>query len=52
MPLVGQVRFQLNVSNLFDNDKPLETLFFDDGSVRRVVRVAPRMWRLSANVEF
>jgi outer membrane receptor for ferric coprogen and ferric-rhodotorulic acid len=52
VPLLGQVRMQLNVANLFDNDEPLQTLFFADGSVRRVVRVAPRTWRLSANVEF
>lgn len=52
VPLFGEVRLQLNVANVFDQDKPLETLFFNDGTVRRLVRVAPRTWRLSANVEF
>ncbi|MDO8543288.1 MAG: TonB-dependent receptor [Opitutaceae bacterium] len=52
VPVLKRLNLQLNVSNVFDDDRPLETYFFDDGSVRRLVRTAPRTWRLSAGVEY
>ena len=52
VPVLKRLTLQLNVSNVFDDDRPLETYFFDNGTVRRLVRTAPRTWRLNASVEF
>jgi outer membrane receptor protein involved in Fe transport len=51
--LPGRVRFQLNVSNLFDNDDPL--IFRrsgDDSYATRVRLVDGRAYRLSASIKF
>jgi hypothetical protein len=52
VPWLKRVNLQLNIANLFDDQEPLVTSYFDDGSLRRWVTVPGRSWRLSANVEF
>ncbi len=52
VPVFNRMSMQLNVSNLFDDQTPRYTQVTADGLIRRWRPIAPRTWRLSANVEF
>jgi hypothetical protein len=52
LAFLRHVNLQLNVANVFDDDKPLITSFADNGTIRRWVTMPGRSWRLSARIEF
>ncbi len=53
LPLIRRLSLQLNVANVFDEDAPLVTILVPNPvRPQRIVPVAPRTWRLAANVEF
>lgn len=52
MPKRMTLNFQLNVANVFENTDPLIVRYQGATGIRRLVLVAPRTFRLSANLGF